>query len=147
MDELDRAIVNNLQGGFPIGDHPFRDAAERLGTTEAELLARIGRLLESGVLTRFGPLYQVEKLGGAFTLAAMAVPDDDFERIAAVVNAFPEVAHNYARSHRLNMWFVLATETPDGVTETIDRIERATGLPVLNFPKEAEYFVDLRFSV
>ena len=74
----------------------------------------------------------------------MAVPEADYERVAARVNALPEVAHNYQREHWLNMWFVLATESPAGIDDAITRIERGTGLPVLAFPKEREYFVDLR---
>lgn len=112
MDDLDRAIVDGLQTGFPVCERPFLEAARGLGTTEDELLARIDRLLREGTLTRFGPLFQVERMGGVFTLAAMSVPEERFEATAAAVNALPEVAHNYAREHPLNMWFVLATEAP-----------------------------------
>src|SRR5215831_5765877 len=97
MDDLDRRIVNALQGRFPVCERPFRAAAEELGTTEEELMHRVGSLLADGTLTRFGPLFDVERMGGAFVLAAMAVPDERFDEIADVVNAFPEVAHNYAR--------------------------------------------------
>ena len=115
MDALDRAIINELQGGFPLSTEPYREAAARLGTTEAELLQRLDVLLETGTLSRFGPMYHAERLGGALTLAAMKIPPHDFERVTALVNAHPEVAHNYAREHALNMWFVLATETPGGI--------------------------------
>ena len=80
MDELDRRIVNSLQGGFPICDEPYREVAERLGIAEAELIVRLGRMLESKTLTRFGPMFQVERMGGAFVLAALAVPEADYER-------------------------------------------------------------------
>ena len=146
MDELDRAIVNALQGGFPISDAPYREVAETLGIAEAELIARLGRMLEEKTLTRFGPMFQVERMGGAFVLAALAVPEADYERIAEQVNALPEVAHNYRREHALNMWFVLATETPEGVAAAIDRIERATGLKVYAFPKLKEYFVEMKLA-
>ena len=112
LDPVDRRIVNALQGGFPITDEPFRAAATALGLDEEALIARIGRMLEAKILTRFGPMFQVERMGGAFVLAALAVPEADFERVAEAVNALPEVAHNYRREHRLNMWFVLATESP-----------------------------------
>jgi len=143
MDELDRVIVDRLQTGFPVCERPFLEAARALGTTEDELIARIGRLLRAGTLTRFGPLFQVERMGGAFTLAAMSVPPAEFEHAAAAVNALPEVAHNYAREHQLNMWFVLATESAEATADAIDRIEARTGLPVLTFPKEREFFVGL----
>jgi DNA-binding Lrp family transcriptional regulator len=144
IDAADRMIINALAGGFPVCERPFAVAGAGLGLAEDELIARIDRLLADGTLTRFGPLFDAEKLGGAFTLAAMAVPPADFDRVAAAVNALPEVAHNYARDHVLNMWFVLATETPAGIAHAIAAIERDTGLPVHSFPKEREFFVELR---
>jgi DNA-binding Lrp family transcriptional regulator len=144
MDDTDRAIVNALQGGFPICDEPYAAVAHALGIGEQALIDRLRALLERGVLTRFGPLYQVERMGGSFVLAALSAPEADFDRLADLVNAFPEVAHNYRREHRLNMWFVLATASPAQVPEVAQRIEAATGLHVHLFPKEREYFVELR---
>lgn len=147
MDAEDRAIINNLQGGFPVSERPFADAATTLGLSEDELIGRIGRLLDDGLLTRFGPMYHAERLGGALSLAAMKIPAVDFDRVAKLVNAFPEVAHNYAREHEFNMWFVLATEEPQRIVEVIAEIERRTGYQVYNMPKLDEYFVGLRFEV
>ena len=136
---LERAFLNRFQGGFPLSARPYRDAAEDLGTEEATLIATIREMLEAGLLTRFGPLYDAERLGGRFTLAAMAVPESDFERIARMLEASPEVAHNYRRDHALNMWFVLATPTEAGLNTAIRRIQSATGLMVHDFPKLREY--------
>lgn len=147
MDELDRAIINELQGDFPICDHPFAVAAARLQITEQELISRIDDLLQRGILSRFGPMYHAERMGGSLSLAAMKIPDSDFERVAQIVNAIPEVAHNYAREHRLNMWFVLATETPREHAAALEKIEQQTGYPVYDMPKIREYFVGLRFAV
>lgn len=146
MDEADRRIVNALQEGFPVCERPYAVAARDLGMTEPALIARLDHLLEQGVLTRFGPLFQVERMGGAFMLAAMAVPEDRFDSVAACVNARNDVAHNYARTHPLNMWFVLATETPAQAVAAIAAIERDTGLAVHAFPKEREYFVELKLE-
>lgn len=146
MDAIDRAIVNALQGGFPLSERPYADAAEAIGIDEAELLRRLERLLAERVLSRFGPMYHAERLGGALTLAAMRVPEAEFERVAEIVNAFSEVAHNYAREHPFNMWFVLATETPERLAGVVREIERATGYRVYNFPKREEYYVGLRFE-
>ncbi|MBI5901248.1 MAG: AsnC family transcriptional regulator [Rhodocyclales bacterium] len=143
-DDIDRRIINALQGDFPLVDEPYRAVAGSLGLDEAELLRRIDAMLERRVLTRFGPMFQIERAGGAFVLAAMKVPEHEFEGVAAKVNAFPEVAHNYRRDHSLNMWFVLATATPQGITEAVTAIESATGLAVLPFPKEREYFVEMK---
>ena len=147
MDAIDRNIINEFQGGFPISPRPYADAAAMLGIEEQDLIDRLQALLDAGTLSRFGPMYHAEKLGGGLTLAALAVPEDDFDAIAETVNAFPEVAHNYARQHHLNMWFVLATETPERIDTVITEIEHATGLSVHNMPKETEFFVGLRFEV
>lgn len=146
MDGIDRSIINRLQDGFPVCERPYQAMAELLGLEESQLIARLERLLADKTLTRFGPMYQIERMGGAFSLAAMSVPEADFDRVAAIVNAMPEVAHNYQRAHPLNMWFVLATETPDGIQAAISRIEAATGNRVINVPKEREYFVGARFQ-
>ena len=147
MDAVDRAIVNGLQGGFPVSDRPYAEVAGQLDLTEDELIRRLDALVENGTLTRFGPMYHAERLGGALTLAAVKIPAADFERVAGIVNGFPEVAHNYAREHPLNMWFVLATETPERIDEVIAEIGRATGYKVYNMPKLAEFYVGLRFTV
>jgi len=147
MDDFDRAIINRLQDGFPICERPYAEVAAELGLGESELIERLERLLAEKKLSRFGPMYHAEKLGGGLSLCAMSVPEADFERVEEQVNAFPAVAHNYARDHALNMWFVLATETPEGIEEAIARIERTTGLHVYDMPKKEEFYVGLRFDV
>ena len=147
MDAVDRAIVNQLQGGFPVCERPYAEAATKLGLTEDELMQRLDVLLENGTLTRFGPMYHAERLGGALTLAAMKIPAQDFERVTGIVNGFPEVAHNYAREHAFNMWFVLATEAPERIEQVIGEIEKAAGYRVYNMPKLEEFYVGLRFTV
>lgn len=147
MDDLERRIVSTLQRGFPLVARPYAAAARELGIDEATLMQKLKKLLEQGALTRFGPLFNADRLGGAFTLCAMSVPDADFERVCAVVNAFPEVAHNYEREHRLNMWFVLATLDPERIAGVLKRIEAGTGYTVLDFPKLDEYFVHLELAV
>lgn len=146
LDATERRIINALQGGFPICDEPYRAVAETLGLGEDALLAHLGDLLERRVLTRFGPMFQVERMGGSFVLAALAVPEARFEEVTAIVNALPEIAHNYRREHELNMWFVIATETPEGIAQTMEKLEAATGLEVFAFPKLREYFVEMKLQ-
>ncbi len=147
MDDLDRRIINRLQGGFPVCERPFRDVAEKLETTESELITRIRCMLDDGLLTRFGPMYHAENMGGALSLCAMKVPETRFDVVAEQVNAFPEVAHNYRRDHEMNMWFVLATETPQQLDGCLQEIEKTTGIPVFNLPKKEEFYVGLHFQV
>ncbi len=147
LDSADRAILNALQAGFPVVSRPFAATGAALGLDEDDLLARIARLREIGAVTRFGPFFDAEAMGGAFCLCAMDVPADRFDTVVTLVNALPEVAHNYERAHRLNLWFVLATERPEAIGSAAERIERETGLKVLRFPKEREFFIGFRVAV
>ena len=145
LDAQDRALINNLQDGFPLSHDPFAEAGAALGLTGAEVRARLGRLLDDGVLTRFGPMFDAAAMGGGFSLCALSVPAPDYDRIAGIVNGFDQVAHNYARDHDLNMWFVIAAETEAEISETVAAIERETGLLVYDFPKLEEYHISARF--
>lgn len=140
-------LIDALHGGFPLVDRPYAQVATQLGMTEQAVIDTLSRLLAQGVLTRLGPLFQIERAGGQFVLAAMQVPDAQFDAVAAKVNAWPEVAHNYRREHALNMWFVVAAPSPEVARTVLHRIEQETGLTVLAFPKEREYFVELRLPL
>ncbi|MFN0315098.1 MAG: AsnC family transcriptional regulator [Burkholderiales bacterium] len=147
LDATDRLIVNQLQEGFPICERPFEEAARPLGIGEQELIERLRRLRQSGVLSRFGPLYQAERAGGALALVAMKVPPADLEWVVGILNALPEVAHNYLREHEFNVWFVLAAESEALLESAATQIHTQTGYPVMVMPKLKEYFLDLRLAV
>ena len=147
MDDIDRSLVNRLQDGLPVTRHPFDGLAAELEIEVSEVLDRIRCLLESGTLSRFGPMYNAEQLGGALSLCAMQVPETSFEQVAELVNAHPEVAHNYARDHRLNMWFVIATEEVRQAADVIAAIELETGCKVYDMPKLEEFYIGLRLPV
>ncbi len=152
----DLRLVAYLHGGFPLSDRPFAEVGQKLGCSEEAVIERLQRLLAHGDLTRFGPLFQIERAGGRFLLAAMAVPEPRFAAVAAQLDGMPEVAHNYRRESSqpdqpdatpLNMWFVLALESAERSPEVIARIQAQTGLPVYDFPKEREFFVELRLPL
>ncbi|QDG79334.1 Lrp/AsnC family transcriptional regulator [Labrenzia sp. PHM005] len=144
LTQQDRDLINLMQEDLPLTSHPFEQAARQLGIEEKDVVDRLLHLRDAGVLTRFGPFFDAEALGGAFCLCAIAVPEERFEEVLTKVNAFEEVAHNYQRDHKLNMWFVLATENQAGIEQTAKAIERDTGLKVLLFPKEQEFFIGFR---
>lgn len=146
LTEIDRRLINAFQGGFPICERPYRVAAETLGLDEATLIERIGALLNAGVLTRFGPLFNADRMGGINVLAAMSLPDAEFDSVAEFINIQPEIAHNYRREHVLNLWFVGSAETPEKVESAFLYIESMTGFPVYRFPKEREFFVELKLE-
>ena len=152
LSELDKALINLLQDGFPLTTRPFLTVAEQVSSeentvSEANVMQRIQALLDEGILSRFGPMYQAERMGGGLTLAAMKVTEEDYDRVTAQVNAFSQVAHNYRREHELNMWFVLATESPEEIEDCIDDMEAVTGYHVFNMPKEEEFYVGLKFAL
>ena len=140
-------LIDHLQRALPLTERPFADVARELRMGEAQVIERLDRLLSDGVLTRIGPLFHIERAGGQFILAALQVPDERYAEVTALVNALPEVAHNYRREHALNMWFVVAAESPAQATQVLQRIESATGLKVHAFPKEREYRVELRLPL
>ena len=146
MDDIDRGILNALQGGFPICERPFAVAAQSLELDEDTLIARLRQLQADGLLSRFGPLYNAERMGGSVTLAAMKVAPERLEFVAGAVNAFPEVAHNYEREHLFNIWFVVATEDPARVAEVLREIEECTGETVYDMPKLEEFYIGLRLE-
>lgn len=146
LDEVDRLLLNNLQGGFPVTHRPFAEVAEKLGLEEDDVIARLRRLVETGALSRFGTILNAPQLGGQRTLAAMHVPAERFEEVAAFVNSLDAVSHNYERAHHFNMWFVISSEDERDIQRTIDAIERETGLKVINLPTLEEFFVDLKFT-
>ena len=151
LGRRDRAVVNAFQGGFPVCERPFEPAAEALrdrgiDTDADDLLARVQRLDEEGVLTRFGPLINAEEIGGTATLVAMHAPPERFDEVADQVNAHPEVAHNYEREHpHLNMWFVVSVADAARVEEVLAEIEAETGQETYNLPKQQEFRVEAKF--
>ncbi|MPZ23523.1 MAG: AsnC family transcriptional regulator [Dehalococcoidia bacterium] len=146
LDATDLRLLDATQGGFPLSRRPFAEVGGQLGLSEDEVLARLRRLVDEGGLSRFGPILRSENLGGDRTLAAMRVPRERFDEVAALVNAHDAVSHNYEREHEYNMWFVISSEDEHDIQRVISEIERQTELEVINLPSLDEFKVDLRFD-
>ena len=147
LTPLEKRVINGLQAGFPVCARPFAEAAKQIGTDEQTLIDTIEGLMNRNIATRFGPLFDIEKIGGIFCLCVISTPPDDWQETADYLNGLPEVAHNYLRDHEFNLWFVLATETEEQLAEILSTIENQTGFPVLALPKEKEYFIGLKFEL
>jgi DNA-binding Lrp family transcriptional regulator len=145
-DELDRRLLNDFQHDFPLVDEPYAEMARRLDTTEAEVLARLARLKQEGAISRIGAVVRPNTVGVS-TLAAMAVPPERLEEVAAIVNRMPGVNHNYEREHELNLWFVATAADAEALRATLDDIEAQSGLNVLPFPLLEDYHIDLGFDL
>lgn len=147
LDRLDKLLINRLQDGLDFVEEPYRAIAHEFGISQPELFDRLQRLLDAGILSRFGPMFDADKMAGRFCLCAMDVPEDRFDAVTEAVNRHEEVAHNYKRGHKLNMWFVIGSDRVEAIEEVAKRIEDETGLDVLLFPKEEEFFISLKIQV
>lgn len=143
---LERRLLAGWQRDFPLTARPYAAIARALGTTEAEVLAAFTRLTAAGAVARIGATVRPRALG-ASTLAAMAVPQECLERVAAVVSACAGVNHNYEREHALNLWFVAAARDEAALAQLLAEIEARTGIAVQRLPMLEEYRVDLGFEL
>jgi len=146
LTELERALIGEYQRDFPVSERPYLEMAERLGVAEVDVIAAIGRLQAGGVVSRVGPVFRPNGVGCS-TLAAMAVPADRLDEVADLVSGLDAVNHNYERTHRLNLWFVVHAADEDGVIRVIREIEEQTGIAVLDLPMVEDYHLDLGFEV
>ncbi len=146
MDPLDHHLLNDFQRDFPLTPRPFAELGQRLGLTEDQVLASLNRLREAGAVSRVGPVFAPRRVGES-TLAAMAVPEDRLEDMAALVSAYPEVNHNYEREHRYNLWFVVTAPDQAHLDAVLAEIVERSGLPVLPLPLLADYHIDLGFPL
>lgn len=146
MDAIDRRLLNDYQRGFPLEARPYARVAEDLGIGEDEVLDRLAALFARGAISRIGAVVAPHR-AGASTLAAMAVPEERLEEVAALVSARPEVNHNYEREHPCNLWFVVTAADEEAVGRVLAELEAAAGLPVIDLPLVAAYHIDLGFDL
>lgn len=143
---LEYVVLNDWQRDFPIVRRPFGEIARRIGATELEVMATVERLNARGAISRVGAVFAPRRVG-ASTLAALAAPPEQIERIAALVSARPEVNHNYQREHRYNLWFVATAPDQSALDGALAAIERDTGCRVIALPLENEFHIDLGFDL
>jgi DNA-binding Lrp family transcriptional regulator len=139
-------LVNAWQRDFPLAPRPFAEIAARCGSDEASVLRCFENLKANGTIDRIGPVFRPNTVG-ASCLAAMAVPPEQLEQVAALVSGYRGVNHNYEREHRYNLWFVVTGRSEPEVQWTLSCIEYAASLPVLRLPLLKEYHVDLGFDL
>jgi siroheme decarboxylase len=143
---LQRRILDEFQHNLPLSPTPYADMAQHLGVTEAEVLAALTEMNLKKIISRIGPVFKPHCIGTS-TLAAMAVPPLELNKIAALISALPEVNHNYEREHHFNLWFVLTATDELHLQRVIDVIEHATGIHVMSLPMEQEFHIDLGFRL
>ena len=148
MDDIDRKILNRIQKDFPVTEEPFRILGEELGIGEDDLIGRIRRMKEEGLIRRIGAVFDGKKLGFVSTLCAARVPEDRLQRFVETVNALPGVTHNYRRSGEYNIWFTLIAPSEERLRAELDGIKAKTGVEdILEMRAVRTFKIDARFEV
>lgn len=147
MDQIDKRLLDVLQEGIPLCSQPFEVMGEHLGITGEDCLGRVKRLADAGLIRRLGGVFNSRLMGFVSVLCAVSVPENDADRVAQVIGAFPEVTHNYLRNHRWNIWFTVTAPSAARLTEIISQVESAAGVEVLQMPAEKVYKIKVAFSI
>jgi DNA-binding Lrp family transcriptional regulator len=146
MDAFELTLLNDYQRDFPLCARPYHSIAQRMGASEARIIDTLARLQRAGKISRVGVAFRPGVIG-ASTLAAMMVPEDRLAEVAAMVNAHPQVNHNYARSHEWNLWFVVTAPDAQSLAAVLQRIETECHCPLIRLPLIEDYHVDLGFAL
>ncbi|CCO06996.1 AsnC family transcriptional regulator [Desulforamulus hydrothermalis] len=148
LDHLDRRLLNLVQTEFPICPQPYLALAEKLGITEQEVLQRLERLMRQDVLRRLGGVFDSRKLGYKGTLCAIKVPPERIDEVAAVINSYVGITHNYLRDHEYNMWFTILARSSAKVEQILSEIRAKTGIEeIINLPSQRFFKVLVKFDV
>lgn len=147
LDDLDKAILNEIQSHFPIVSRPYEEVGSRVGAPEAEIIRRVQAMMASGVIRRLGANFTSRKLGYTSTLCAAHVAPELLDRFVGVVNRYPGVTHNYLRRHHFNVWFTLIAESLARLDQILAEISAASGVEVLSLPAQEVFKIKVDFPV
>lgn len=140
-------ILNQIQRNFPVTHRPFLALARRTGMKEKEVLERVQRLKDLGIIRRIGASFSAGAVGFSSTLCAARVPADKIKEFVSVVNSYPGVTHNYEREGEYNLWFTLIAPSRKKIGEILEEISRKTGvLAILNLPATKTFKIAVDFN-
>lgn len=147
MDATDKALLDIIQGDFPLVPRPYAEIGARLGIAEEEALDRVRALRQGRIIRRMGANFQSKKLGWVSTLCGAKVPAEVMDRFVELVNAEPGVTHNYEREHAYNIWFTFIGPSRAYIQERLDAITEQTGVPILNLPATKLFKIRVNFKL
>jgi DNA-binding Lrp family transcriptional regulator len=147
LDQKDRLILNEIQRNFPITHRPFLALARRLKLSEKEIIERVQKLKDAGIIRRIGASFSARAVGFTSTLCAARVPGKKVEKFVAVVNTYPGVTHNYEREGDYNIWFTLIAPSRKRIRQILTEISRKTGVQeILNLPASKIFKIAVDFN-
>jgi len=148
MDAIDKKILNIIQKDFPVVAEPWKAIAEGLGLKESEVLKRVRKLKDEGIIRRIGAVFDTRKLGFASTLCAARVPKEKLKDFVDVVNSYAGVTHNYRRKHDYNVWFTFIARDQDTLNKYLAEIRERTGIADVTSMSAAQTFkIDATFEL
>ena len=148
LDTIDRAILNRIQSDFPMTSRPYMSVADEVGISEDDVLKRLVRLKENGIIRRIGGNFVPNKLGFVSTLCAAKVPEDKIEFFAKIVNRYPGVTHNYLRDNKYNIWFTFIAPSMEEIEANLEIISKETGISdIINLPATKVFKIRAHFDL
>ena len=150
LDRVDLMLLDALQDDIPLVPRPWTALSTWLGVPEKEVLERVGRMHDRGIVRAISPILDSRHLGlAATTLIALPVPTERINEVAAIISGYPEVSHNFQRENTYTLWFTLTAESEERLGELLAEILARTGIPegnILNLPTVRKFKIDVRFS-
>lgn len=147
LDRVDIELLNIIQDEFPLTARPYFSLAERLNTSEQEIIRRLKRLKDIGIIRRIGAVFDSREMGYYSTLCACSVPAEQVERTAAIINQVRGVTHNYQRDHAWNLWFTLTVENEEKARVILRELESKIGFPIASMPAKKLYKIKVSFEM
>jgi len=148
LDDIDKAILNRIQSDFPITSTPYLSIANELGISADDLLERLIRLKNNGIIRRIGGNFVPGKLGFVSTLCAAKVPEEKISFFAETVNRYPGVTHNYKRDCYFNIWFTFIASSMDEIISNLESISKETGVTeIVNLPATKVFKIKAHFDL
>jgi DNA-binding Lrp family transcriptional regulator len=147
MDSYDKEILDIIQSNFPLDPRPYAVVGGQVGLTESEVLARVRRLKQEGVIRRMGANFGSRQLGWRSTLCGAEVPQDRLDAFVAEVNKHPGVTHNYLRDHQFNVWFALIAPSTEAIEAVLADITANTGVEIMNLPASKLFKIKVDFAM
>jgi DNA-binding Lrp family transcriptional regulator len=148
VDNIDKQLLNIIQRGFPICSQPYQQLADELGTSEEEIIEKIAKLKEEGIIRRLGGIFDSKKLGYKSTLCAIKVPQEKIQEVKEVINSYKGVTHNYLREHNYNMWFTLIVPGAEAIDDVLAEMRRETGIDdIINLPAVNFFKINVNFDL